>query len=290
MWTRLYIFVFLTVILFSCNKDLTKTERQEARDAKRNQRYNWVLKNGTIDRKYEMALEKYDAGDYYRCTSLLEEVISFKSGSKEFEDALFLFADAYYQQEQYYMSNHYYQRFVYKFPRHEKVEQAEFMAAKSLYMISPKVSLDQTETANAMVSLENFLTKYPRSEFADEAKGYISELEKKIESKEFETAKLHLKIRNYKAAVTSFEVFETNYPNSVYLEEALFLKIEAQYELAKISVETVMEEGRKIYLKKERYEAVKEFYERFLALYPSSEYLEQAEGYYNKAVENLKIK
>ena len=104
------------------------------------------------------------------------------------------------------------------------------------------------------------------------------------------SSKLHLKIRNYKAAITSFEIFLDDYPDSKYREELSYLLIYAQLQLAKISVETIKKEGKVIPLKKQRYEQVKKYYKSFESKYPDSVYLDDAREHYKVAVNNTKIK
>lgn len=272
MLKRLIIFITAIVLLNSCSD------------------YSRVTRNGTIEEKYAAALKYYQEKDYYKSSTLMEEVISFKSGSRDFEDALFIFAESYFYQKQYLLANHYYQRFTEKFPRNEKVEEANFMAAKCLYMISPKVSLDQTETVNAISDFRDFLVRYPDSKYQEESVNIITEMEDKLEDKAYNTAKLHLKIKNYKAAVTSMSLFRKEYPYSNYNEELSYLKVQAQLELAKISLERIKKDGKVIRLKEDRYKEVKSFYHDFVGSYPESQYLRAVEGYYKQAINNTKIK
>lgn len=272
MLKRIVILITAVVLLNSCSE------------------YSRVTRKGTIEEKYEAAIKYYQEKDYYKSSTLMEEVISFKSGSAEFEDALFIFAESYFYQKEYLLANHYYQRFTEKFPRNAKVEEADFMAAKCLFMISPKVSLDQTETVNAIAAFRNFLTQYPSSKYQDESRNIITEMEDKLEDKAYSTAKLHLKIKNYKAAVTSFTLFKQEYPYSNYNEELSYLKVQAQLELAKISLETIKKNGKTIRLRENRYKEVKDFYHDFINSYPESQYKGFVEGYFKQAVNNTKIK
>jgi outer membrane protein assembly factor BamD len=246
--------------------------------------YGRITRSGSVEDKYQAAIKYYQEKEYYKCTSLMESIISYISGGEEFVDALFVFAESYFYQKDYVMAEYYYQKFVGKFPRNEKVQQAEYMIAKSQYMQSPKTSLDQTQTLNAINSLQAYLNKYPKSENSQECSNLIDELSMKIEDKAYSTAKLHLKIRNYKAAVTSFDIFARDFPSSKKLEETSFLKLQAEYELAKISLESIKEEGKIILLQKERYKKVIEYYFDFMDAYPSSRYTKEAQNYYKTAL------
>ena len=268
MLKKLLSYVLLALVALSCTE------------------FGKVSRSGSVEDKYQAAIKYYQEKEYYKCTSLMESIIPYISGGEEFVDAMFVFAEAYFYQKDYIMAEYYYKKFCVKFPRNEKVLQAEYMIAKSQYMQSPKVSLDQTQTINALNSLQAFINKYPKSNNAQECEGLIDELSMKLEDKAYSTAKLHLKIQNYKAAVTSFDIFTKDFPSSQYLEEVAFLKLKAQYELADISIEKIKEDGKVIYLKKDRYKKVIEYYFDFTDSYPTSKFRKDAEGYYNTALNN----
>jgi outer membrane protein assembly factor BamD len=85
-------------------------------------------------------------------------------------------------------------------------------------------------------------------------------------------------LRIYKSALTAFENFRKDFPDSKFNEEVSFLKIETQFDFAEKS----------LYRKqKERYSSVKVFYESFIDTYPSSEFLEIAEKYYAISIDKL---
>lgn len=265
-----YIFLIL-IVATSCSKYI-KLER-----------------SGTVEEKYTAAMQYYQEKDFYKCTSLLENIMPFINGKEEFEDAVFVFAESYFYQNEYILSAHYYNRFISKFPRNEKRPLAEYMIAKSLYMQSPKVSLDQTETEHALNSLQTYLNKYPHTEYTEECNNLIIELHQKLIDKAYHTAKLHLQIKNYKAAVASFDSFSKAFPDSQYNEELAYLKIKAQLDLAKVSVEKVKKAGKTIHLKKDRYKKVIEYYFSFIDSYKDSKFTKDAEGFYKTAINNTKI-
>jgi outer membrane protein assembly factor BamD len=268
MLKKLLLYVLIALTALSCSE------------------FGKVSRSGSVEDKYQAAIKFYQEKEYYKCTSLLESIIPYISGGEEFEDAMFVFAESYFYQKDYIMAEYYYKKFGTKFPRNSKVQQADYMIAKSQYMQSPKVSLDQTQTINALNSLQGFINRYPKSENSQECENLIAELSKKLEDKAYTTAKLHLKIQNYKAAVTSFDMFSRDFPSSEYLEEVAFLKLKAQYQLADVSIDKIKEDGKVIYLKKDRYKKVIEYYFDFTDSYPKSKFRKDAETYYNTALNN----
>ncbi|KAA9327346.1 outer membrane protein assembly factor BamD [Adhaeribacter soli] len=237
-----------------------------------------ILKSDNVDKKYEAALKYYDKKDYYKAGMLLEELIPLLKGRPESEKAQFLFANSHYYQRDYVLSSYYFRNFYDTYPRSEFAEEAMFMHAKSLYRDSPSFELDQTSTFTAIEAIQEYLNRYPQTTHKDEANEMYDDLSAKLEVKAFESARLYHQLRRYQSAVVALTNFTNSYPASAYSEEASFLRIEAQYNYAK---ESVQEKQR------DRYYEVIGFYQAFVDKYPQSKYLRTAEGYYTAAQNQL---
>ncbi|PSR56678.1 outer membrane protein assembly factor BamD [Adhaeribacter arboris] len=240
--------------------------------------YNKILKSTSAEKKYEAALKYYEKQDYYRASTLLEELIPVLKGRPEAEKAQFYFAYTQFYQRSYPLSAFHFKSFYDTYPRSEYAEEALFMHAKSLYRDSPTFNLDQTSTYTAIEAIQDFLNRYPASKMKDEADKMYQELSAKVERKAFESARIYASMRYYQAAVTAFNNFQRSFPSSNYNEEALFLKLEAQYNLAERSV---TEKQR------ERYFEAVAFYQDLVDKYPKSKYLKDAENFYDKSVKQL---
>ncbi|MDA9035775.1 outer membrane protein assembly factor BamD, partial [Flavobacteriaceae bacterium] len=105
-------------------------------------------------------------------------------------------------------------------------------------MISPNYSLDQADTFKGLEKLQIFINNYPASEYLEESNKLISELQNKIEKKEFEIAKQYYTIYDYKAAITSLDNFIGEFVGTKFREEALFYKFLSSYEIAMNSVDS----------------------------------------------------
>jgi outer membrane protein assembly factor BamD len=105
-------------------------------------------------------------------------------------------------------------------------------------MMSPTYSLDQEETNTAIEKLQIFMNNYPESNFTEECNQLISELQNKIEKKEFEVAKQYYTIYDYRAAIKSLDNFIGEFVGSKFREEALYYKFLASYEIAINSVQS----------------------------------------------------
>ncbi|MEM6830797.1 MAG: outer membrane protein assembly factor BamD [Bacteroidota bacterium] len=241
-------------------------------------KFRKIQKSGDWKVKYDAALQYYEDQDYHRTTLLLEEILPIIRGTKEAELGNFYFAYAYFHQKQYILSSHHFSEFVAIYGRSQYVMEAAYMHAYSLYLQSPDYQLDQTTTYEAVAAMQNFLNKYPTSEYSDDADKIIDEMQVKLETKAYHTAKLYHKLRRYKSAIVAFDNFKDDYPDSDFNEEIAFLKIETSFELAEVSIRSKQEE---------RYKETISSYERFIDKYPSSEFLSDAEKIYSKSIEEI---
>ncbi len=226
-------------------------------------KYSKISKSQDFKYKYVKAMEYYEREDYFHALNLFDQIIPFYRGTDEAEDIAFKYSYAYYYQKDYILASYYFDRFARTFPRSEKAEEASFLTAYCKYLDSPIYSLDQTNTYEAINGLQLFINSYPNSSRVEECNSLIDELRAKLQKKEFEAAKLYLKMRKYKAAVTSFENLLTAYPDTEMKEDAMFYMIQAYYFYASKSVRSK---------RVERYAEAMETYDTFVALYPDSKH------------------
>ena len=244
--------------------------------------YQKLLKSSNVNEKYDAAIKYYDKGDYFRSGTLLEELIPLLKGRPEAEKAQFYFANTNFMQRNYVLSAYYFKQFTDTYPNSPLTEQASFLHAKSLFRDSPGYELDQTNTISALEVIQDFLNTYPTSEFRTETENMSQELQKKLENKAFQSAKLYYALRYNQAAVTSLGNFTQQYPASVYSEQADFLRLSAQYAWAKESIESKQ---------RERYVDAVAIYQHFIDTYPQSKSLHAAQVMYDDAraeIERLK--
>jgi outer membrane protein assembly factor BamD len=234
--------------------------------------YQKLLKSANVNEKYEAAIKYYDKGDFFRSGALLEELIPLLKGRPEAEKAQFYFANTNYKQRNYVLSAYYFKQFTDTYPNSPLTEEASFLRAKSLYHDSPGYELDQTNTITAVETIQDFLTTYPTSQFKTEAESMSQELQKKLENKAFQSAKLYYALRYNQAAATALGNFTTQYPGSVYSEQADFIRLQAQYAWAKESIEA---------RQRERFLEAVTFYQHFIDTYPQSKNLRLAQTMYD---------
>lgn len=245
--------------------------------------YQKVLKNTDVKAKYDLAQRYYEEKDFKRANRLFEQIAPKYVGKPQGERVMFFLSDSYFQRKDFNMAGYQFERFIKSYPKSDKVPEAAFLGAKSYYELSPEYSLDQTDTDKALVKLQGFINIYPDSEYFDEANNMAKELTTKKERKAFEIAKQFNKLGEFnyellKSAVAAVDNFVSDFPGSIYREEAFFIKVQATTNLAMNSFEI---------FKQDRLKAAKEAYDDFRKQYPESKFDKKANDLLEKVNKEL---
>lgn len=241
--------------------------------------FSRLQKTGTPEEKLAKAIEYYNADETYKAGLLLEDVSPILKGKAEAEQALYYLANNYFKQKQYIMSAFYFKDFYLTYPRSKFVEETMYMHVYSLYLSSADYNLDQQSTYECLKALAVFSTRYPNTMYLKECETIYTELNAKLMHKAYEHSMMYHKVGNYKSAVVAISNFIKDYPTSPYLDKSYFTRFEAQYHLAKNSVE-----GK---IQMERYQQAIEYYQLFIDKFPDSKHKKAAGEYYDKIVKAL---
>lgn len=233
-------------------------------------KYQKLLKSTDSELKLQKAIEYYEDEDYHRAIGLFTDVIPVYRGTQRAEEINYYYAMAHYKIRDYVMASHYFRTFTQAYPMNEHAEEFLFLAAYCKYLDSPRSSLDQTTSEEAISEFQIFINRFPASPRVEEANRLIDELREKQERKVFEQAKLYFDLTDYVAAVTTYNVLLRDYPDTQYREEALFNIVLASYEYASQSIPEKQEE---------RYHEVIAAHQRLEKFFPESEYLEASGRY-----------
>ena len=218
---RIFIIVFLSSILLSCNE------------------YQKLLNSTDNDtEKYNAAEKYYNDGEFRRANALIEQLIPSYRGKPQGERLVFFFADSYFQTKLYYSAAIQFENFIKSYPNSQRIQEAYFMEAKSYYMLSPLYTLDQDDTYTGIDKLQVFINRFPNSEYVSEALELMNDLQNKLEEKDFEISKQYYTIRDYTSAIKALDNFVADNPGTIFREEALYYKWLSQFEIAINSIES----------------------------------------------------
>ena len=154
-------------------------------------KYNKLLKGTDNEAKYEAALKYYEKKDYDRALQLFDVMQAYYRGKPEGENIAYLTAECYYNKEDYYVASSYYKRFVTRYPLSRKAEEAMYKSAICYYKMSPKITLDQSDTYTAIKEFQNYVDLYPNSPRVEEVNGKMDTLRMKLEEKEYDICRLY---------------------------------------------------------------------------------------------------
>lgn len=240
--------------------------------------FNRILKSTDNEVKYEVAMDYFDRKDYNKALQLFDLLQNSFRSTPRGEMITYRTAMCYYLTNDYEVAAYFFNKFVNNYPFSKDAEKAAYMNAYCSYMISPISTLDQRNTMTAIDHLTSFIERYPQSDSIARAKELLTNLNDKLEEKDYNICLLYYKMENYNAAITCFENLLKNYPGTSHREEILSDMAKTYYDYAENSVQEKQ---------KERYEACIERYNTLSYLYPDSPYLKEVEPVVNKARKKL---
>ncbi len=237
------------------------------------------MKSTDSEYKLKMADKYFDEKKYSFAQQIYEELYPVYKGTDKFE--LLYYKDAYcfYYMENYRDAENFFKGFLEVFPNSTKSEEVDFMHAMCFYKQSPKLELEQTNTAKAMGVMQTFINTHPGSPRIAEATEIIDKCRAKLEQKELRAAELYYKIGQYRAAGIAYDNLLNSYPESVEADSYKLQAIKAYYKFAQLSIQDKQVE---------RYEKVITAYDDFSDRFPDSKLKMEAEGYKNLSLNNIK--
>lgn len=261
----LYFLMMMTLLLSSCGE------------------YNKILKSTDYEFKYSHAKKYFNAKQYSKSATLLEELVPIFRGTAYAEESLYLLAQSYYGQKDYQTASQYFNQYYTTYPKGEYVELARYYSGYGLYLDSPDPRLDQTQTYEAINQLQLYLEYYPQSERSAQSQEIMFELQEKLAYKELLATRLYYNLgtymgNNYQSCVITAQNALKNYPFSKYREEFIFLMLQSKYELALVSVEERLQG---------RYREVVDEYYNYMNEFPEGKYVRQAQRFYDYASKRI---
>ena len=119
------------------------------------------------------------------------------------------------------------ERYLKEYANSAEADYILYLQANSYYMQIPDISRDQEKTAKALEAFQSVLQKYPKSEYAEDAKYKIQVTEDQLGGKEMSIGRFYLNRRNYTAAINRFRNVLQYYQTTRHAPEALYRLVEA---------------------------------------------------------------
>jgi outer membrane protein assembly factor BamD len=242
-------------------------------------KFSKIQKSTDMEAKYEAAVNYFERKKYYQALQLFEELITVFRGTGKAEDTYYYYSQCYFETGEYTVAAYHFNNFYQTFPSSAKAEEALFKNAYCYYLDSPPSTLDQKNTIDAIRQFQLFINRFPKSDKVQQSNQLIDELRFKLETKDFDNAKLYMRRGQNKAAMVAFQNVIRSFPSTSYKEECMYYILKSSYDFARQSIEA---------RKQERYEAAIENYLKLVDAFPESRFLKDAEKIYNESRSKLK--
>ncbi len=243
-----------------------------------------VFKSKDYDYKLKMAEKYYVDKDYNHAQQLYDDLYRVMKGTDHFEDIWYKYAFSSFYLKDYVNAENLFKGFVEAFPNSPKAEEMDYMRAFTFYKQSPKWELDQTNTTKTIGFMQAFVATHPGSERIKDANDIIDKCRAKLETKDFENARLYYNLRAsnpafVKAASLTFNTLMNTYPDSQKSDEYKMYIIRSDFEYATLSLEDK---------KQARFDQVVTDCNDFLDRFPESKLKPEVQDYLTRSTNALK--
>ena len=238
-----------------------------------------VQKSTDYEYKLRMAEKYYIQKKYNNAQSLYEELFPIYKGDPKFEDIFYKYAYCSYYLKDYLQAENLFKQFVEVFPSSAKEEEMEYMRAYTYFKQSPKMELDQTNTAKAIGLMQTFINTHPGSAKNKEATAIIDQLRAKLEVKDYNNAQLYYNMGHYRAAAIAYTSLMNDFPDSEKSDEYKFQVIKSYYLYANNSIDEK---------KAARFEQVLTECNDFVDRFPESKLTNEVQRYSSLSQNNIK--
>ena len=242
-------------------------------------KFTKVQKSTDYEYKLRMAEKYYIQKKYHNAQMLYEELFPIYKGDPKFEDIFYKYAYCSYYLKDWMQAENLFKQFVEVFPSSPKAEEMEYMRAYTYYKQSPKMELDQTNTAKAIGLLQTFINTHPGSPKIKEATEIIDQLRVKLEVKDYNNAQLYYNMGHYRAAAIAYGSLMNDFPDSQKSDEYKLQVIRAYYLYANNSIDEK---------KAARYEQVVAECNDFTDRFPESKLISEVQRYSTLSQNNIK--
>lgn len=241
-------------------------------------KYQKTLKSTDPNKKLEMAQYYYNKKDYYRASTLFEQLQDNFTGTAMAEKVLYYSAYCNYGLQNYVLAGYQFKTYFENFPTGQWAEESLYMGAYCQFLESQSYYLDQTDTYKGIDALKIFINVYPDSKYVPECNILLDKLRAKLSMKAYRNAKLYYNIGEYKSAIVTLQNTIRDFPEISQKEELDYLTVKSYFLLAENSIDSK---------KEERYMSTVESYNTFIAEYPDSKYLNELKSVYYKTTNAL---
>lgn len=170
--------------------------------------------------RYEQGMEYFDSEKYSKAETEFTLIIQNNPGSSLALEAQYYLAESIYFQDRFAEAEVEFDRYIRFSNDSQRIEKARFRSCECAFMSANEYLFDQGYSAEILDKLQFFIEEYPQSIFGEEIISYMHNVRKRLARKEYETARLYLKLKEFESARIYFQNVVDNYYDTEFADEA----------------------------------------------------------------------
>ena len=224
MISKFFIIIFSIIFLVSCSQKQNEVSLIKEVD-----------QQAELVTTYSEAMENLKKGDtFFAASKFLEAELLFPQSDWAPKSAL-MAAYSYYLQDYYSKSIFNLERFISTYPKDKRMPYAYYLLAMCYYENIEDEKRDLLPLLKSKNLFEQIILKYPKTDFALDAKFKIDLINDIVASKEIYIGRHYVKKEKWIAAINRFKNVVENYDTTIYIEEALHRLVEIYYRIGLIN-------------------------------------------------------
>ena len=224
MISKFFIIIFSIIFLVSCSQKQNEVSLIKEVD-----------QQAELVTTYAEAMENLKKGDtFFAANKFLEAELLFPQSDWAPKSAL-MAAYSYYLQDYYSKSIFNLERFISTYPKDKRMPYAYYLLAMCYYENIEDEKRDLLPLLKSKNLFEQIILKYPKTDFALDAKFKIDLINDIVASKEIYIGRHYVKKEKWIAAINRFKNVVENYDTTIYVEEALHRLVEIYYRIGLIN-------------------------------------------------------
>ena len=222
MFLRL-LFIILIIFTNSCSKKEEKISIIQEKE----------INLQMID-AYKEGIKAFEQGDVIFAAQKFNEAEILFPQSEWAPKSILMAAYSYYSQDYYYDAIAELERFIQKYPKHERLNYAHFLLAICYYEQIVDEKKDIGPLLSAQKEFKFIIKNYSNSDFALDSKFKLDFINDVLASKEIFLGRYYMKKEKWIAAINRFKQVVQLYDTTIYIEEALHRLVELHYRIGLI--------------------------------------------------------
>lgn len=176
---------------------------------------------------YDQGLARLQNKDYSGAAKKFSELEKQYPFSRWSRKGLLMTTFAHYEGGAYDDASASARRYVSLYPSTDETPYAMYLMGMSAYNQIPDITRDQAETQRALQIFQALIDKFPKSEYAKDARFKIQVTRDQLAGKEMSVGRFYLRRNNFAGAVNRFRAVLFKYQTTRHAEEALYRLVEA---------------------------------------------------------------